>query len=123
MWVCGVTVRDVAVLAMLEDDAECACVWFSRGFGVGDWECDGVRGARAAGMGTRPFGCGRRGVAVWVDEEDAEESDAAGEGARDGVDDDVDEDEEEGEGLARAAWTRDADRASERSCRRDATKC
>ena len=65
--------RDVAVLAMLEDDAECACV--SRGFGVGDCECDGVRGARAAGMGMRPFGCGRRGVAVWVDEEDAEESD------------------------------------------------
>ena len=113
--------RDVAVLAMLEDDAECACVCASRGFGVGDCECDGVRGVRATGM--RPFGCGRRGVAVWVDEEDAEESDAAGEGARDGVDDDVDEDEDEGEGLARAAWTRDADRASERSCRRDATKC
>ena len=61
--------REVAVLAMLEDDAECACV--SRGFGVGDWECDGVRGVMDTGM--RPFGCGLRGVAVWVDEEDAEE--------------------------------------------------
>ncbi len=77
---CGVTVREVAVLAMLEDDAEWGCG--SRGLGVGDWEgVDGVRGVRVC---MRPLPCGLCGVAVCVDEEEAEESDVDGEGERDG---------------------------------------
>ena len=99
--VCGVTVREVAVLAMLDEEAEWGGVWrvlSSGGFGVGDWE--GVKGARVC---MRPFAFGRTvcGVAVWVDEEDTEESDGAGEVERDGVDEDEEDGEDEEEGAPR----------------------
>lgn len=107
------TVREVAVLAMLDDEAECGGVP-SRGFGVGDGE--GVKGVRLC---MRPFALGRTvcGVAVCVDEEDAEESDGEGDAERDEVV------EEEEEPAGSAVCIRDAVTASVRSCCKDAMNC
>ncbi len=74
---------------------------------------DGVRGRRE----DRPWPFG---VAVCVEEEDAEESDCAGEGERIGVE--ADEDEEY-DGSGRVASMRDAVTASARSRRKDWTYC
>ena len=98
------TVREVAVLAMETEEAECAARASSRGLGVGD--CEGVRGAR-------PFARAVRGVAVCVEED---ESDIAGDGVRMGVE----LPDSEGEVTSGSAvWTCADDAASMRNWRRE----
>ena len=59
-------------------------------------------------------------MAVCVDEEDAEESEGAGEGDLEGA---AYEDVDEAGSAATAACTREADAASARKCRKDSTSC
>lgn len=108
--------REVAVLAMLCDEAECGepCRSFPRVFGVDDCEdSNGVIGR------TLPFavGCWERGVAVCVDDDEAEESEGAGDTERD----DVEEDGRGAEGRAACMWA--LSNASARSWRSDAVYC
>ena len=75
---------------------------------------EGVRGRREE----RPWPLG---VAVCVEEEEAEESDCAGERERTGVD--AEEDEADDDGSGRVARMREAVAASVRSWRKDWTYC